>query len=340
MTEPDLRSHRFRAEREADWRRLEGLLDKAQRGAFTRLTDEELIALPVLYRAASSSLSTARAISLDASLIAYLEGLVTRGYFFIYGVRGRLGERLARFFTHDWPAAVRGLWRETLVSAGILLLAAAAGYWLVSYDSDWYGAIMPSQMAQGRDPTASTAFLKHILYDDDGGKYLSAFATFLFTHNAQVSILAFALGFAFCLPTALLVADNGLSFGALLALYASRGLGFQAGGWLLIHGATELFATVIAGAAGFKIGWSVIFPGERSRLASAAAAGRTAGAAMAGVVIMLIFAGVLEGVGRQLIRDDLARWSIATGSLAVWLAYFYLPRRIPATTAAQAGANP
>ncbi len=327
MSDLELRSHRFRTEREADWRRLEGLLDKAQGLSLGRLTDAELIALPVLYRAASSSLSTARAISLDAGLIAYLEGLVTRGYFFVYGVRGRLRERLARFFVRDWPAAVRSLWRETLVAAGILALSAFAGFWLVSQDPDWYGAIMPSAMAQGRDPTASTAFLKHVLYDDDGGKWLSAFATFLFTHNAQVSILAFALGFAFCLPTAILMADNGLGFGALMALYASRGLAFQAGGWLLIHGATELFATVLAGAAGFRIGWSIIFPGSRSRLAAAARAGGTAGVAMAGVMIMLVFAGVLEGVGRQLIRDDVIRWSIASASLCLWLAYFYLPRR-------------
>jgi uncharacterized membrane protein SpoIIM required for sporulation len=327
VSDLELRSHRFRAEREADWRRLEGLLDKAQGLSLRRLTDAELIALPVLYRAASSSLSTARAISLDAGLIAYLEGLVTRGYFFVYGVRGRLRERLAHFFARDWPAAVRSLWRETVVAAGILALSAIAGFWLVSQDPDWYGAIMPGAMAQGRDPTASTAFLKHILYDDDGGKWLSAFATYLFTHNAQVSIFAFALGFAFCLPTAILIAGNGLSFGALMALYASRGLALQAGGWLLIHGATELFATVLAGAAGFRIGWRVIFPGSRSRLAAAAHAGRTAGVAMAGVMIMLVFAGVLEGVGRQLIRDDVVRWTIASASLCLWLAYFYLPRR-------------
>ena len=38
---------------------------------------------------------------------------------------------------------------------------------------------------------------------------LSIFATFLFTHNAQIAIFAFALGFAFCLPTAFLVLTNG-----------------------------------------------------------------------------------------------------------------------------------
>ena len=327
MSGLELRSHRFRAEREADWRRLETLLTKAERGRAASLSEDELIALPLLYRTVVSSLSVARATSLDAGLIAYLEGLATRGYFFVYGARTRLRERLAHFFRVAWPAAVKNLWRETAAGGLILLAAAIVGYVLVTQDPDWYGSIIPGGEAQGRDPTATTAALKAVLYDPHQRKGLSVFATFLFTHNAQVSILAFALGFAFCVPTALLIAENGLTLGALLALYASRGLGLQLCGWLFIHGVTELFATILAGAAGFRIGWAVMFPGERTRLDAAAAAGRTAGAAMGGVVIMLIVAGVLEGFGRQLIQVDWARWSIAGTSLVLWLAYFYLPRR-------------
>ena len=327
MSGLELRSHRFRLEREADWRRLEALLGKAERRRATALSEDELIALPLLYRAAVSSLSVARATSLDSALITYLEGLVTRAYFFVYGARTRLRERLAHFFRVDWPSAVRSLWRETAVSGLILLAATLVGYILVSRDADWYGSIMPGEMTQGRDPTASTAFLKAVLYDAHGKTGLSGFAAFLFTHNAQIAIFAFALGFAFCVPTALLVAQNGLGLGALLALYASRGLGWPLGGWLVIHGATELFATVLAGAAGFRIGWAVMFPGSRSRLEAVAAAGRGAGAAMAGVVIMLIFAGILEGIGRQLIQVDVVRWLIGGATLCVWLGYFYLPRR-------------
>lgn len=330
MTALTLRSRRFRVEREADWRRLEALLAKGEGGRTAGLSVDELIALPLLYRAAVSSLSVARAISLDAALIAYLEGLVTRAYFFVYGTRARLRERLVRFFRIDWPAAIRALWRETAVSAAILTIAALAGYLLVSRDADWYGAIMPGEMTQGRDPTATTAFLKSVLYDAHQQKGLSVFATYLFTHNAQIAILAFALGFAFCLPTALLVAQNGLGLGALTALYASRGLLPQLSGWLFIHGVTELLATILAGAAGFRIGWTVMFPGPRARLDALAAAARTAGAAMAGVVVMLIIAGVLEGVGRQLILDDVARWTIGAMSLVLWLAYFYGPRPAPA----------
>jgi uncharacterized membrane protein SpoIIM required for sporulation len=324
--EAELRSLRFRAEREGDWKTLERLLGKAEGVRASRLTAAELMRIPLLYRSTVSALSVARATSLDASLIAYLESLTARAYFFVYGARANLAERLTRFFRHDWPMAVRALWRETLIAAAILVFATIAGFALVWSSPDWYGSILPDAMAEGRDPMATTAFLKDALYHDYTGKPLTFFATFLFTHNAGISILAFALGFAFCLPTALLVGQNGLTLGALMALYAQRGLLFPLGGWLSIHGTTELFAVVLAAAAGFRIGWAVMFPGALTRLDAARQAGRVAGAAMAGVVVMLVAAGVLEGEFRQLIRLDWARYAIGLAMLALWLAYFYFAR--------------
>src|SRR3546814_9260820 len=92
--------------------------------------------------------------------------------------------------------------------------------------------------------------------------------------------------------------------GAFFAVFVPKGLGGEFGGWLLIHGTTELFAIVLAGAAGFRIGMAVAFPGRLSRIDSAVAAGRGAGVAMAGVILMLLVAGLLEGIGRQTILVD------------------------------------
>ena len=90
MKAPALRSRRFREEREADWLALERLLGRLERRGAAPLSDDDLLAIPVLYRAALSSLSLARAISLDRALLAYLESLCARAYFVVYGVRGRL----------------------------------------------------------------------------------------------------------------------------------------------------------------------------------------------------------------------------------------------------------
>jgi len=42
---------------------------------------------------------------------------------------------------------------------------------------------------------------------------------------------------------------------------------------------------------------------------------------------MLAVAGALEGLGRQLITNDLARYGIALSSAGVWGYYLYVPRR-------------
>jgi uncharacterized membrane protein SpoIIM required for sporulation len=325
MAELQLKSQRFRTEREWSWRQLDSLLNKVQRKGARALTDEELLAAPVLYRQAMSSLSVARSISLDRGVVGYLESLCLRGYLFVYGVRSTPLEKIGRFFAHDWPTAVRSVWRETLLSLFVFVLGAAVAWVMVSHDPDWFYSFTGG-MSDGRDPAATTAYLRGTLYDNEGANGLSYFASFLFTHNTTVSILAFALGFAFCLPTAYLIFQNGAMLGAMMWLFTSRGLGVEMAGWLMIHGVTEIFAIILSGAAGFRIGWSIIRPGDRPRLESAAAAGRSAGAIMAGVVIMLLLAGLLEGFGRQLINVDWIRFAIAGFTGLVWLTYFYIPR--------------
>jgi uncharacterized membrane protein SpoIIM required for sporulation len=325
VQELELKSRRFRQEREAEWRRLEELLARAERRSAAVLTDDELIALPVLYRSALSSLSVARAISLDQSLVAYLESLCTRAYFFVYGARTTLLDRIGRFFRIDWPAAARDLWRETLAAVLLTLLGVAVAYVLASRDPSWFYAFVPAELAQDRGPTAATADLRDTLFHP-AGNGLSVFATFLFTHNAQIALFAFALGFAFCLPTAFIVLYNGMTLGAFFAVFVSHGLGVEFGGWVFIHGTTELFAIALSGAAGFRIGWTLAFPGTRSRIDAMTEAGRKTAVMVTGTIVMLAVAGVLEGVARQLVTDTGVRYAIALAALALWGLYFYLPR--------------
>lgn len=317
----------FRREREDDWDAFERLVVRLERGSIRKLSDDELLALPRLYRAVVSSLSIARATSLDAALIDYLEGLSTRGYFLLYGIREPRRTRILRFFTTSWPVAVRSLWRETLIIALLLLLGIAAAWTLVANDPAWFHILVPEQMAQGRAPGASVAALRDTIFGTPEESGLHVFATYLFTNNSQVSILAYALGFAFGVPTMLLVTYNGLMFGAMASVFAEAGLLVDFMGWIAIHGTTELFAIVIAGACGLRIGTAFAFPGARSRLRAAADAGKATGAAMIGVILMLLVAGLLEGFGRQMIQSTALRYGVGGAMLTLWLAYYYIPRR-------------
>ena len=105
-----IRSARFREEREADWRRLEALVQEAEARGVTGLSFMQARDLSSLYRQATTSLAIAREISLDKALLAYLEALTARAYLSVYAPQERLGGVFAKFLTKGAPQAMRRSW--------------------------------------------------------------------------------------------------------------------------------------------------------------------------------------------------------------------------------------
>lgn len=318
-----LRSDRFRLEREGDWRRLEAIVTRIEAGRLRAISDDDLVALPALYRTLVSSLSVARDTSLDTAALDYLEGLAQRAWFVVYGPEIGFRGWLQRFFGGGWSAAVRAIGPDILIALALMVTGTVIGWLLVAGNPDWYYALVPAEPGDARVPGASRAVLHASLFGKNGRTGLAAFAAYLFSNNARVSILCFALGFAFGLPSILLLIHNTALLGALLWLYHGQGLTLELVGWLSVHGTTELFAILLAGASGIHIGRSMAFPGQRAILDAAAEAGRRTATVMVGVVLMLIVAGLLEGFARQLIEPTELRLAVGGVMLAMWLAYFF-----------------
>jgi uncharacterized membrane protein SpoIIM required for sporulation len=319
-----LKSATFRAEREASWRELDDVVLRLERRGLGALSAQELARLPSLYRAALSSLSVARAISLDRNVLDYLESLCGRAYLAVYATRRHLREALSDFLVRRFPRAVRAHAPHLAIAAALVVAGAITGFALTARDADRFYAFVAPAYAQGRGPASSTASLREALYADrDAAKLLKAFAMFLFQHNARIGIAAFAVGFAGAVPTALLVFSNGLVLGAFAALYAGRGLGVEFWAWLLPHGVTELTAVALCGAAGIAIGQALVFPGREQRLAALARRGREAGVVALGAVVLFFAAALVEGIFRQLVHSVAVRYAVALGSAGVlfaWLA--------------------
>jgi uncharacterized membrane protein SpoIIM required for sporulation len=315
-----LKSAQFRREREAAWRELEGLLGRVDQKGLKDLTADELNRLPVLYRSAVGALSVATAISLDKNLLDYLNALVGRAYICVYGARRRAGEAAAEFFRAGFPGAVRRYALFVIASFLLLGLGVLVGYRMTLADPERYSSFVGG-MAQGRSPASSPKELREILYGGGQGP-LSVFATYLFTHNAKIGMLCFAVGFLAGVPVIYLLFSNGLSLGAMAALYESRGLGGEFWAWVLPHGVTELSAVCLCGAAGMAIGTALIFPGRHTRLRNLALRGREVALLAMGAVVMFLVAGLIEGVFRQLVQDVAVRWSLAAVTLVFWSWYF------------------
>jgi uncharacterized membrane protein SpoIIM required for sporulation len=321
---PVPKSYEFRREREAAWRELEALVEAVERRGVNSLAAEQRLRLPGLYRATLSSLSVARAISLDRNVLNYLESLSARAYFCVYGARSNPLRAIGAFFVRRFPGAVRAARSPVLFSFLFMVAGAVAGFWLTMADVEWFYTFVSADMAGDRTPSATTAALRAALFTggDRGIDNLNFFATFLFTHNAAIGLLCFALGFAFGIPVALLLFYNGTVIGAFAALYAGRGLAAELGGWLLIHGGTELLAVVLCGGAGLVLGGALAFPGRHSRLDNLAGRGRSAALIAVGAVVMFLIAGGLEGFARQLVQETWIRYAIAVIMLTFWAIYF------------------
>lgn len=325
--EAALRSDRFRLERETEWKQLDDIVTRLEKGRLRRLSDADLLALPALYRNVASSLAIARETSLDAATLGYLDSLVQRAWFQVYGPRASLLSWVRRFLGGGWGASVRAMGLDIAIALVAMLAGVAVGWLLVRSNADWYYALVPVGLADERVPGASRAVLEGTIFGNQGQGGLAMFSAFLFSHNAQISILAFALGFAFGLPSLMLLVQNTATLGAMCWLYAGQGLLFDFSGWIAVHGTTELYAILLAGAAGVHIGRSMAFPGEAAVLEAAAAAGRRAAQVMAGVVLMLIVAAFLEAFARQLVNDTFGRWAIGGFMLVFWTGYLFAWRR-------------
>jgi uncharacterized membrane protein SpoIIM required for sporulation len=328
MTALSLKSFKFRRERERSWRELESLVNRAERGGVKALSETDRLRLPILYRGALSSLSVARAISLDRALLDYLEALCQRAYFVVYGPRQSARTAIWRFLSVRFPATVRRYAGAVLLAGLFLVAGGLAGYLLTNADPERYYSFVPDGMAQGRDPTATTEFLRDGLYDQGTTQSaLATFSAFLFTHNAKVGMLCFAIGFAAGIPVFILLFQTGLMLGAFSWLYMSRGLGIDWWGWVLPHGVTELLAVVLCGAGGLAMAKALVFPGRLRRLDALARVGREAAVIVAGAVLMFFIAGLLEGFFRQMVTDPATRYAVVFLTAAFWLSYFTLAGR-------------
>src|SRR5262249_8459579 len=277
---------------------LEGLINRVERRGVRALSLDELTRLPILYRAALSSLSVARTIALDRNLLLYLESLALRAFLAVYGPRASPLAGLPAFFVRALPPAVRAARWHIVIATACLLVGVAAGFLLTVQDEGWFSAFVPTGLGDGRGAASSRADLldKEIFAPWPGAvEAFGIFANVLFSHNTLIGIMTFGLGMGAGIPTIMLTVYQGLPIGAFIALHYDRGLTVDFLGWLSIHGTTELGALILFAAGGLVIAEKMLFPGRYSRLENLALHGRVAAQMAAGAVLMLFVAAILEG---------------------------------------------
>ena len=282
----------LQVERAGEWRELETLVEAAQ-GRPERLAPDRLRRLGALYRRASGDLAFLRRRAPGDPATRRLEDLVGRSRWLVYDAAPRQGS------LHEF--VLRGYWRRVaerplaLALAALFLLvpAALAGAWALS-DPGVAGGLVPEVFRAAAEPGRSGT---------DAGLSQSqraAFSSQVLTNNVQVTFLAWAAGIAAGVGTAVILVYNGLILGAIGGLTTGAGNGGYFVELVAAHGVLELSCIVVAGAAGLRLGWSLVEPGRRPRVDSLVAEGRKSVEIVLGTAPWLVVAGVVEGfVSRQ-----------------------------------------
>src|SRR3954468_21372883 len=280
-----LSPERFAAERGAAWGELEACLRRAGDRP-EKLGRDGVRRLGTLYRAAAADLAFARRRFPGEPLVGRLEALVLRARATVYARSGRRASLVA--------FCSRGYWRRlaerpVLVLAAWLLLAgpALAGAAWGAADPATAAGLIPAQFQAAADPPPEGR--------DYDAETASAFSFQVMFNNIQVTLVAFAGGIGFGVPTVYALFFNGLLLGAIGGLAIGAGNGLALLRLISSHGPLEISCIVVGGIAGLRIAWALIRPGPLRRGTALRREALPAVEIAAGTIPWLVLCGFLEG---------------------------------------------
>lgn len=276
---------RFLRDREPDWGELEAALARAK-GRSHRLGPEGVLRLGRLYRGAAADLALARRAFPGDPVVRRLERLVGAARTVVYAEAAGERETMGAFLATGYWRRVRERPRPLAIAALLLFVPMALA---LAWGLDDPGAaigVVPGEFQGERSASGDVGL---------GAGERAAFSSAIFTNNLQVVFLAFAGGLLAGLGTAAVLLYNGLGIGALLGIAIESGEGPVLAELVVPHGVLELTLIVVTAAAGLRVGWALVDPGPRPRLAAFGAEARRSIEIIVGTVPWVVLAGLVEG---------------------------------------------
>lgn len=313
--------------RSESWARVEELLLKAKDSNLRRLSQDELLELTHLYPSVAIDLSRARALRADAALIHRLNSLAVRSHGALFRPPSSVSAAsIIGFFTRAYPQLFRSLIRYVALSFTIFSLGCTASYVLVRNDPSLCYTLFPGAI----DSIDGSSDLSP---QDMSQRYQvlpkSALAASVTTNNIQVAFNAFSLGISFGIGSAYTLLFNGVMVGSMGAHFANHGLFPVFAEYIVGHGCLELFAIILAGASGLRLGLSLALPGQLTRGASFRVGARQSAQLVLGTIPMFVVAGLLEGFLTPSHAPTWLRWFVGVAVLLSFLAYLFFTARSP-----------
>jgi len=251
---------------------------------------------PNLYREICQHLSLAQSRCYSPYLIERLSLLVEQAHRNFYqpahaGAQKPI-QAIFAFFFHIFPQTVRKQQAWLWFSCFIFYFPLIAMIVIIQIWPEFvYTVISPETVATMEsmyDPQAD-----HIGRERGSDSDTKMFGFYLF-NNTSIGFRTFATGLLFGVGSIFTLAFNGLHIGAVAGHLTE--IGYSQTFWSFVsgHSALELTAIVLSGAAGLKLGFSILIPGQKSRYQSLLDAAQSAVKIMAGAALMFLMAAFVE----------------------------------------------
>ncbi len=247
--------------------------------------------LKEIYIQVADDLSFSRTFYPNRSVRVYLNGLAQRIFLQVYRRPRSNGQRFLRFWTDELPRVIYESRRAFLLSFLAFLLAFVIGMLSSARDPDFPALLlgqsyidMTEANIESGDPMA--------VYKARDQFGMSLGITF---NNLFVAFLTFAFGAVFGIGTLAILISNGIMVGAFQYFFVQKGLFRESFLTIWTHGTLEIFAIIIAGAAGLTMGSGLLFPGTYARNKAFQQSARRGVKIMLGIVPVFILAGFIEG---------------------------------------------
>lgn len=282
--------------------------------------------LPKLLRQLSHDLAIAKSRLYSPSLINYLNQLTLLAHQQLYKPTNRFYAPLWKFIKYDLPRSLAEL-RSYVTWAHILFYGMAlVAFSITLLDPDFIRNVISNaqviDLENMYDPS-STHYGKERESDSD----FMMFGFYIF-NNISIAFRAFVGGLLLGFGALYILFFNALYLGAISGHIANIGYGSTFFSFVITHGAFELTAIVLSGAAGTIIGYKIISPGHYSRLQAMKLAAQQALPLLFAAFLMLVIAAFIEAFwsSSQVIP---AQVKYLVGGICWCWVLFYLFRRTP-----------
>lgn len=288
--------HAIVAAGSARWAAFATRLAEARRRGLRGLSEKSVREFVAEYRDLSADLARLATAERgrETPELFYLNRLVASAHNLLYRRRALTPRQTVRFLFGDVPREIRRSWRPVLLAAGLLFVPAFIAGEAVYRTPGVAAMLLPPAMLDRAQEGVNRARSGEG-YIADPQVFRPVMASTIITNNVQVTFGAFAAGMTAGVGTVWLLIANGISIGAVVGLYASKGIAALLLAFIAPHGVLELSAICIAGGAGFLLAAALLLPGPRTRRRALAENGQRAIRMIAGSAMLLVVAGTLEG---------------------------------------------